>query len=234
MQSSEHVNELAKALASAQAQIEGARKDSKNAHLGNKYADLSSVWDACRTALTSNGLSVAQGAATSADGSTLQLDTRLMHESGQWIESRMTMRIATGKGVNDAQAYGLTMTYARRYALAAMVGVVQEDSDANMHHETAPARPAHTPPPAAKPATEAPSIDGVLALFKTLQDEHGWTKEQKAGFASTIGIPGIPSQWTPAHVTALTAALKQKIADLCAAAPSADGNIEPIADEPAN
>jgi hypothetical protein len=118
--------ELAKALAAAQGQIKGAAKDSQNPHFKNRYADLASVWDACRKALTDNGLSVAQFTQIHADAGTV-LVTRLLHTSGESVEGSTPLLM----GKQDMQALGSAITYARRYGLAAMVGVAPEDDDGN-------------------------------------------------------------------------------------------------------
>jgi hypothetical protein len=129
MNHSESINEIATALAKAQGQIEGARKDSTNPHFKSSYADLSSVWDACRKALTSNGLSVAQGPVS--DDGRIGVSTMLMHTSGQWLRATFYMRPTK----DDPQGAGSALTYARRYALAAMVGVSPEDDDGNAASE---------------------------------------------------------------------------------------------------
>src|SRR5881394_2722278 len=100
MQHSEQLNELGAALAKAQAQVKGAKKDSANPFFKSSYADLSSVWDACRDALTGNGLSVIQLPGF-ADG-IATLDTILLHSSGQWISG--TAGAPLGK--QDAQGVG--------------------------------------------------------------------------------------------------------------------------------
>lgn len=125
MEKSESINELAAALAKAQGQIEGAKKDTANPFFKSKYADLSSVWDACRKALSENSLSVVQIPDEAASG--VAIETMLLHSSGQWIKGRYTMPVLK----NDAQAVGSAITYARRYALAALVGVAPEDDDGN-------------------------------------------------------------------------------------------------------
>jgi hypothetical protein len=132
---SESINEIAAALAKAQAVITGAVKDKTNPHFKNDYADLASVWDACRKPLTDNGLSIAQTAATE-DGR-VGVTTILMHASGQWISDTLVMKPTK----DDPQGVGSCITYARRYALAAMVGVAPEDDDGN----AASAKPASTP-----------------------------------------------------------------------------------------
>jgi len=124
MQHSEQLNELAAALAKAQAVMEGAKKDSKNPFLKNSYADLSSVWDACRKPLTDNGLSVIQTVSLSEGGET-QVTTMLVHSSGQYVKD--TLPIFTKE--KTAQGIGSAITYARRYALAAVAGVSPADDD---------------------------------------------------------------------------------------------------------
>ena len=115
---------LAKALAKAQGEMRGAVKDSSNPHFKSAYADLASVWEACRAALSSNGLAVTQTTKAS-DGTTVTLVTTLLHESGQWLRGELTMRPMKP----DAQGVGSCITYQRRYALAALVGVAPEDDD---------------------------------------------------------------------------------------------------------
>ena len=119
---SEQINELATALAKAQGEILRAIKDSANPFFKSKYADLSSVWNACRQPLSKNGLSIIQTFET--EGETY-LITTLVHSSGQWIRSKLP--ILTVK--KDAQEYGKAITYMRRYALSAIVGVSPDDDD---------------------------------------------------------------------------------------------------------
>lgn len=125
MKSSEQINDLAAAFAKAQGAIEGAIKDRTNPHFKSQYADLASVWDACRQPLSTNGLAIAQGVET--DATKVTVTTRLMHASGQWIESA----IASEARDTGPQAIGSCVTYLRRYSLSAMVGVAPEDDDGN-------------------------------------------------------------------------------------------------------
>ena len=121
------INELAKALALAQSEIGGAKKDSSNPFFKSKYADLESVWEACRSALTKNGLSVSQLVGSDEKG--LNLTTMLLHSSGQSLTTTCSVPIAKQ---NDPQAAGSAITYFRRYQLAAIVGVYQTDDDGNL------------------------------------------------------------------------------------------------------
>lgn len=122
------LSKLATALAKAQRQIEGAKRSNLNpAFRGSKYADLASVWDACREELTANGLSVVQQVVEAPDGF-IGLETILLHESGENLLSRFSMPV---KDKTNPQAVGSAITYARRYALMAVVGIAPEDDDGN-------------------------------------------------------------------------------------------------------
>lgn len=123
MKTSEQINELAAALSKAQGEIEGAHKDSANPFFKSKYADLASIWEACRGPLSKNGLAVVQ--LPRLDGNFVVMETRLLHSSGQWIEGELA---ATAKD-DGPQAVGSTCTYLRRYALQSVIGVAPEDDD---------------------------------------------------------------------------------------------------------
>ena len=124
---SSKIDKLAAALSKAQSEIRGAKKDSINPFFKSNYADLDTVIKSCFPQLTKNGLSVIQGNDTCDKGS-FYITTMLLHESGQWIKSRLKMPIG---GKQDAQAVGATITYARRFSLSAMVGIAQTDDDGN-------------------------------------------------------------------------------------------------------
>jgi hypothetical protein len=125
MEHSEQLEKLGVALAKAQDEMVGAKKGSDNPFFKSKYADLTSVWQACKEALHNNGLSVIQ-APISEDGR-IGVSTMLLHSSGQYIKDKFTLGV---KKENDPQADGSSITYARRYALAAFVGVCPADDDA--------------------------------------------------------------------------------------------------------
>lgn len=125
MLKSEQINELAAALAKAQGQIEGAKKSSSNPFFKSKYADLAECWNTCREVLTANEISVIQMPEEINENGRLNITTMLAHSSGQYISSTLTMTVTK----LDPQAIGSAITYGRRYALAAMVGLAQEDDD---------------------------------------------------------------------------------------------------------
>ena len=123
---SNKIDKLAAALSKAQSEIKGAVASSVNPFFKSNYADLDTVIKSCFPQLTKNGLSIIQGNDTCDKGS-FYVTTMLLHESGQWIKSKLKMPITK----KDAQGVGATCTYARRFALSAMVGIAQTDDDGN-------------------------------------------------------------------------------------------------------
>jgi len=145
---SEHMGDLAAALCKVQGALRPAAMNANNPFFKKRYADLNSIWDSCRDLLHKHGLSVVQTMADAASGY-IAVDTLLVHTTGQWVSGRLTLPLTKA----DPQAAGSAITYARRYSLAAIVGIVSdEDDDAE---STMPRKPAHhetpkgggTPPP---------------------------------------------------------------------------------------
>ena len=134
---SPEITELAKVMLHVQAALQPAFKDRENTFSKSRYATLNSVMESCREALISNGIWLVQHPVPVEFG-TLGLITKLVHtESGQWQSSLMTMPLPKA----DPQGYGSALTYARRYALSAMLGIVTEDDDdGNVASQGAPAR----------------------------------------------------------------------------------------------
>ena len=160
MKHSESIAALASALAKAQLQIEPASKNATNPHFRSHYADLASIWDACRGPLNTNGLSIVQFPCDGDVGRT-GLCTMLLHSSGEFISEVVTTRSQK----DDPQGLGSALTYLRRYALAAVVGVTAtEDDDGNAASTpvnarvAAPASRPYIPPPVSPPAVNAPPM----------------------------------------------------------------------------
>lgn len=118
------ISELAAALAEAQAELSPAAKNAQNPHLKNRYADIAAVYEAIRETLPKHGLSVSQ--IILPHESKARVRTLLMHKSGQWLASECLMPLDRNGG---PQGMGSAITYARRYSLSAIVGVVSEDDD---------------------------------------------------------------------------------------------------------
>jgi hypothetical protein len=153
MSQSEQINELAAALAKAQGAMSNAAKNRVNPHFKSNYADLASVLDAIREPLAANGLSFTQMMGFS-EGNFI-LRTMLLHSSGQYIATEYPLP-ASGR----AQEMGAAQTYARRYSLAALVGVAQDDDDGN----TAPVLKEEIKKPEAR--ITAQELDEVKQLLK--------------------------------------------------------------------
>lgn len=126
MKKSDTITKLAAALVRAQSQIQPAIKDSKNPFYNSTYANLESCWEALRKPLTLNGLSVLQLPCDL--GSKPALETVLLHESGEWISETTPLLLVK----QDPQALGSSLTYQRRYSLAAITSLVQSDDDGNV------------------------------------------------------------------------------------------------------
>lgn len=125
---SESIANLTVALSYVQGKMSHAVKDSANPFFKSKYADLESVWGACRDLLSAHGIAIMQfpGIYTEHDKS-MSLTTIISHKSGEWLSQEMSVPVTKA----DAQGAGSAITYMRRYALAAVVGVVQADDDGN-------------------------------------------------------------------------------------------------------
>jgi hypothetical protein len=146
MQISTSVGELFSALAKVQRTIKDAHLDASNPHFRSKYASLTSVLAAARVACASEGISIIQLAGTNEGRATVT--TVLGHSSGEWISSCLEVPLDKP----TAQGMGSALTYARRYSLAAAVGIAaEEDDDGNEAERFAPQRQ----PAPARPAQQA-------------------------------------------------------------------------------
>jgi len=129
MNKSESIAALAAALAKAQAEMENAHKTSSNPHFKSKYADLAEIINTVRPVLAAHGLSVVQfiGLEAGVAIPIVTVETVLMHSSGEWMSSVAAAPLSKP----DAQGVGSVTTYLRRYSLAAVTGIAQEDDDGN-------------------------------------------------------------------------------------------------------
>lgn len=184
MKTSETTGKIAPALIKAQAEMLPLIKDSKNPFFKSKYADLHAVTEACYPALQANGIAVIQSPESNGtDG--LNIKTRLMHSSGEFIETDCAIPPAG----QDPQKYGSAVTYGRRYGLQAAVGLAPTDDDGEgaMARSNSPA-PAKKAPPAGK--LSAPPLEkviGSLMAQENLSDLEA--KMEKANTTSHKGDP---------------------------------------------
>jgi hypothetical protein len=188
LRTSPEVGELAKALAAAQGQIRTAEFDRVNPAFKSGYATLASIYTACRAALSSQGIAVVQ-ALSDGEGGRIACSTRLLHSSGQWMEST----VSVDPGRPGAQPMGSAASYLRRYSLVAFVGIATGEEDDGE---------AATPPPKGKPskaereATDAqrksshhPSWDGERAAFAVACRDAGTSLDDVSAYCEAHGRP---------------------------------------------
>jgi hypothetical protein len=150
MQSAE-IKDLASALSKAQKVMRAIPKDSVNPFFKSKYADMATVVEHTRAALADNGLAVTQGLSLDAAPC---LITTLIHSSGQWLRSAWPITPVK----NDPQGIGSAVTYARRYAYCAIIGVASGDEDDDGNAATqAPRSESKPAPKAEKPKSDKPA-----------------------------------------------------------------------------
>ena len=153
---------IAAALARAQSQMGKALKQANNPHFNRKYADLSSVMDACLPSLTANGIAVIQP--TIDENGERFVKTVLIHgETGEMLECRTPLIVQK----NDMQGYGSAVTYGRRYGLMCMTGIAPEDDDGNdavIAAPTARTRQDDTGPSAGESKAAASSLSNADTL----------------------------------------------------------------------
>jgi len=165
------LNELATALAAAQAEMANPKFDRVNPGFRSKYASLAAVRDAVIPVLSRHGIAVVQNLTTTDGG--ICCTTMLLHKSGQSLISSLPMPASK----QDAQGLGSAATYARRYSLMAMVGVVgDEDDDGNAAvasvKQPHPAMAAAAPSPdysvQEKALRDCASLAGLQSVWKAL------------------------------------------------------------------
>ena len=129
MRTSDEISEISEALVEAQSEMENPPKNA-TASAGKfsyDYTTLDELIEDCQSVLNEHGVTVIQGGKT-IDGIP-HITTRLLHESGQWIESTAQVMTET----RDPQDYGKGITYSRRYSLSAMLGIASEEDDDAAH-----------------------------------------------------------------------------------------------------
>jgi hypothetical protein len=130
MNKSESIQNLSAALVKCQAEMPAVKFNKTNPFLKNRYADLGAIIETAQPILAKHGLAVSQLCTTQGDH--VGVETVLIHTSGEWIGSVMEIPAEAERGKSSAQVAGSIVTYIRRYALAAMLGMyADEDGDGN-------------------------------------------------------------------------------------------------------
>lgn len=173
MKTSQTTGAIGAALAKAQSAMGSADRDGHNSHYGNSYASLGSLLRVAKSACSANGIAIVQSCET------LHVETgpigivvsRLLHSSGEWIEGEVSLSLEKVA----AQELGKVLTYLRRYALAALVGIVSdEDDDGETDLQARASAPPRAPaprPPAKRKADPSPTAAGGEVEFEGLIDD---------------------------------------------------------------
>jgi hypothetical protein len=168
---------FAEAFVKLQAAIRPAIKDATNPAFRSKYADLGAVWEAVKQPLTDNGFSVIQS--PDFDGDTMWLRTTILHVSGERVEGRYPLRPVK----QDPQGFGSALTYARRYSLSAMLGVVADDDD-DGNAASAPNGNGHATPRSATRVSEGMEADIEEGV-------KNWREQAIARFPKIATLPAL-------------------------------------------
>lgn len=181
MLKSEGIGQLAKALSQAQGQMQSAKRTSENPYFRSRYADLSQLIDVARKPLADNGLAVSQLVVPQLEYAEIQ--TVLMHESGEWIASGIQLQPTKP----DPQGMGSAITYARRYAYAAILGIASEDDDG----ECATGRDVKAAGSPYKAEPEASEAERYKSFWGSLRKK-GYTPEQAR---AKLGVRSVKDEW---------------------------------------
>ncbi len=208
VEKSENIGNLVKALSSAQGSMGNITKDktasmkSDKANYSYRYADLASVLEEVRPILAEYEIAVYQ-AATNGDKGGATVTTMLMHSSGEYLSSSLTMPVAQ----QTPQAFGSAISYARRYALLAALGLATEDDDGETAGKSAP-QPAPrvasyaAPTPSAAPITPSIASEAQIKALQAVLSRLGfkerperlsfmsWILKTPIGSSKTLGFEG--------------------------------------------
>lgn len=167
---SQDITKLARALIEVQKSLQPAIKDASNPFCKSRYATLNSVMDSCREKLISNGIWLTQYPIPVDQPNCLGLVTKLTHaESGQYQSSLAVVPLPK----LDPQGVGICITYMRRYALSAMLGIVtEEDTDGEFEkpEQMQPIKQKNHKQETNNHASSLPALDGITYKSVTSHD----------------------------------------------------------------
>lgn len=177
MNKSESIAAISAAIAKAQAEVENAGKNAANPHFKSRYADLAEILNTVRPVFSAHNLAILQ--MPSFDAGVASVETMISHSSGEWISSVCSAPVSK----QDAQGVGSAITYLRRYSLAAMAGIAQEDDDSNsavghrQQQSTAPVKKQTLDDARFKAACDA--VEAGKFSKQKLLTEYSLTQEQR-------------------------------------------------------
>lgn len=211
MTQSETVGKLFSALVAAQAEMRNPPKDSINPHFKSRFADLATVLDTVKPVLARHKLGVIQ-MPCEVDGIGPGLATMLVHESGEFVRATIALRPAK----MDPQGVGSAMTYARRYGLQSVCGVVGDDDD-DGEQASKPAPPKQQPAPRPAPAQQPKPLhlddEAFFGMLKTTKREWSkvvlWINSNHGGkYAADAGFYDVSETHRKVAADAMTGAAK--------------------------
>ncbi len=191
MDRSKDINELVEALAKAQGEFASVEQSGYNKHFKSSYATLDDIIAAVKEPLSKNGLAYMQFFGQDESGQTLT--TMLAHENGQFI-STMVRIVVSGPGSNEMHRLGSTLTYLRRYMLAALLGVNSEtDDDGNASGQRDNGKQ-QAPPPQSEKAKAAQEQKALVEQERTTTKDKLIVRGQEVGLLSD---PLKGDEWGP-------------------------------------
>lgn len=207
------IKQIAKALNKAQEQMDSVTKGVENTFFHSKYADINAYIQTAKKPLAENGLSITQLVSNSPTGAP-RVTTMLLHDSGEYITSCLSLTPTA----NTPQGMGSAITYARRYALAAILNMGAEDDDANDASK-------QTKSPVAKPTIatgkpEVPATTKQVQLVAILLPKKGRTHNV---VYKKFGIDSL---------TKMTASQASQVIDALNQMPDVEVKVEDISQEP--
>ena len=193
MDRSEHINDLAAALARAQGKFKTVKRSGHNPTFNSSYATFDDVIGAVKKPLSDEKLAYLQLVERGETG--IQLTTMLLHESAQFISVTMDIKsVPTNRAVNEMQALGSALTYAKKYQLSALLGVNTEtDDDGNASGQQTNGKQQDPPPQSEQAQVAQAEKERVEAERKAAKDKltaHG----QRVGLLSD---PLKGEEWGP-------------------------------------
>jgi len=190
MQRSESITEIAKALSAFQGEIKNPANTAYNPFFRSKYAPLPDILNLVRPNMAKHGLSIIQQ--PSGGGENISVTTILLHNSGEYIElDPLVLRVDKV----TAQGIGSAITYGRRYALAALLGISSEDDDdgniasgKNDNDGTSQPRVEKNPVPKTSPPAPKELDNGRVQRLAILRKQKGITDEKHKEFLKNVGV----------------------------------------------
>jgi len=193
---SEEIGHLSAALVSAQAEVDNAVKNATNPHFRSSYANLEAVLFTVKPILAKHDLSVVQFPGYE-DG-VCTLSTLVLHKSGEWLQSEAGAPLEKP----TAWSVGSCVTYLRRYSLASITQIAQEDDDGSAASEPSNPKPTKQTKPTKKVAPKKPTAAeskkllaerlSVLEAILEACEEHGGVDAKTLKLGSDIIKDGGP------------------------------------------